>query len=355
MAEHARFRSTKWFGSLDGLRCISILAVVFHHTAGASFRGTPFENAGAHGVSLFFAISGFLITTLLLRERDAHGRISLRDFYVRRSLRIFPLYYTILAVYVASVLVVEPGSVPGRQFLSNLPFFATYTSNWFVALPTGDERVIFYFAWSLATEEQFYLLWPSVEKRLPRFAPYLVLVIVATVVLARMGLTPLRAGSLAWSIVTSFAPAIGLGVVMAHVLHSERGLRTVWPWLGARVTAPLLLLAMLAAIALRAPEVVLFLAMALLVAACAIREDHGLALLLRAKPVSKIGAVSYGMYLMHMLALHAVSGAAARLGLGSPPPAALFVCTSALAFGAAWLSYRYYESRFLALKRRFQR
>ena len=65
-----------------------------------------------------------------------------------------------LLVYVGVVLVIEPNSEPGREFMRNLPAFATYTSNWLIAIPEHGERVIFYFAWSLATEEQFYLLWP---------------------------------------------------------------------------------------------------------------------------------------------------------------------------------------------------
>src|SRR5204863_5681683 len=82
----------------------------------------------------------------------------LRKFYLRRALRIFPLYYAVLALYVAMVVYVERGSRAGVEFMHNLPFFATYTSNWFVTL--GADRTIFYFAWSLATEEQFYLVWP---------------------------------------------------------------------------------------------------------------------------------------------------------------------------------------------------
>lgn len=160
---HERFRSTRFFASLDGLRCLSILAVIWHHTAGHSFD-LALSRRGHHGVTLFFAISGFLITTLLLREKQRLGDISLRKFYMRRSLRIFPLYYTVLLIYIALVAAMERGTHAGREFWGNLPAYATYTSNWFVDLK--GERVIFYFAWSLATEEQFYLVWPWVQKYL---------------------------------------------------------------------------------------------------------------------------------------------------------------------------------------------
>ena len=137
------------------------------------FRSVPFTSIGASGVSLFFVLSGFLITTLLLREHDAHGRIGLRDFYARRALRIFPLYFAVLALYAAITFLTErdaQGHLNGaaRLFASNLPYYATYTNNWFVDLKLnedGQRRVIFIFAWSLATEEQFYAFWPPVLAR----------------------------------------------------------------------------------------------------------------------------------------------------------------------------------------------
>ena len=156
------FKGTIFFSSLDGLRCLSILAVIWHHT-GRYVEAINLTRAGALGVDLFFAISGFLITTLLLRERERWGSISIRAFYIRRALRIFPLYYTVIILYVISVYALERNTPVGRQFFDNLPYFLTYTANWFVGL---DGRVIFYFAWSLSTEEQFYLVWPTLEKLL---------------------------------------------------------------------------------------------------------------------------------------------------------------------------------------------
>jgi peptidoglycan/LPS O-acetylase OafA/YrhL len=95
--EHAAFRANNRFGSLDGLRALSVVAVIWHHSGGGMVA-SEWAQHGHHGVTLFFAISGFLITTLLLRERDRHGAIDLRAFYVRRALRIFPLYYAVLLI-----------------------------------------------------------------------------------------------------------------------------------------------------------------------------------------------------------------------------------------------------------------
>ena len=123
---------------------------------------TTFFRTGQYGVSLFFVISGFLITTLLLREQKSSGVISLKNFYIRRTLRIFPLYYATLLIYLGLVIVTSHG--PERSaFFHNLPSYFTYTSNWFVDKDAG-EHVTFAFAWSLATEEQFYLCWPSIVR-----------------------------------------------------------------------------------------------------------------------------------------------------------------------------------------------
>src|SRR5512143_1665517 len=101
---HQAFLRTKTFGALDGLRALAIFAVVLYHVLEAreGLVGRFYLS-----VSLFFAISGFLITTLLLREREATGNISLKGFYARRSLRIFPLYYAIVCTYVVLVYLFE--------------------------------------------------------------------------------------------------------------------------------------------------------------------------------------------------------------------------------------------------------
>jgi hypothetical protein len=78
------FKRTKYFGSLNGLRAVSIIAVIWHHTASSSFSAA-IAGQGFYGVTLFFVISGFLITTLLLREKEHAGTISLGGFYVRRD------------------------------------------------------------------------------------------------------------------------------------------------------------------------------------------------------------------------------------------------------------------------------
>lgn len=143
--------------SLDGLRAVSIAFVLFAHLAGT--RNFPVSEAvgnfwglGEFGVRVFFVISGFLITGLLLNELDRSGRISLSRFYFRRTLRIFPPYYALLAaIFLAAsygALTLAPHDVAHTL---------TYTSNYY----SGRSWFVGH-TWSLSVEEQFYLLWPAV-------------------------------------------------------------------------------------------------------------------------------------------------------------------------------------------------
>ena len=117
MPGYDAYRGTRFFASLDGLRCLSILAVIWHHCGWQSQAWAAhwsILHMGYRGVDLFFVISGFLITTLLLREREETGTVSLRDFWIRRTLRIFPLYYTVIALYVLTVFLFERHTPAGQ-------------------------------------------------------------------------------------------------------------------------------------------------------------------------------------------------------------------------------------------------
>ncbi|MBN8729217.1 MAG: acyltransferase [Acidobacteria bacterium] len=350
MAQDASVTATH-FGSLDGLRCLSILAVIWHHSAGAGRTGLA--GMGHLGVSLFFLISGFLITTLLLRERQRTGRISLTRFYARRALRIFPAYYAVLGLYVVFVLTRLRAMPEGEEFLANLPAFATYTSNWFV----GPAVVLFGFAWSLAAEEQFYCAWPWVERALPSRAAVAVIVSVLAVAIGwQTWGPPSPLGSpLLYRILANIPVTICWGVLLAHVLHSPPGFASVQRLCGLRWSAPAALLLALAAMSVEAPWRVIELTFLLLVAACVIREDNGLRPLLAWPPLAYIGTISYGMYLYHVLVFRFVLQGLRAWAVELPHEGLwLFALCTAGTIAVSALSYRFFESRFLRLKSRFQ-
>ena len=298
---YIHFRRTKVFPSLDGLRALSIVSVIgFHVMHGHS----ALFSHGSLGVELFFAISGVLITTLLLRERDSAGEISLRNFYVRRTLRIFPLYYALLGIYIAVTAILEKGTLRGETFFANLPAYATYTSNWFVSLTAGT-GTIFYFAWSLATEEQFYLVWPSIV-RFTRHWSIPVIVISILMIAGEFARYASNAGwvthDVLWSrILRSIVPPICFGCLAAFLMHRQRGFTILYRLAGQTWSVPSACLLMVVAIKTNCPSLLIEFSMALLVVTTMVRPQHYLLWLLDNRVVRHIGAVSYGMYLMHML------------------------------------------------------
>src|SRR5215207_2414801 len=137
---------------LDGIRGVAILLVVLVH-----LRDWP--RGGFLGVDVFFTLSGFLITTLLLEEWRARGSISLRHFYARRSLRLLPAVTVLLVAYCAFA-VATGGPYLGTR-LAGVAYGASYTANWPQAFGSAFPEQEIGFLWTLAIEEQFYLLWPG--------------------------------------------------------------------------------------------------------------------------------------------------------------------------------------------------
>jgi peptidoglycan/LPS O-acetylase OafA/YrhL len=157
-SQNAEIISNK-YPSLNGLRAISILLVIFYHLqikyhilSPDIINYFPLLVDGQLGVNIFFVISGFLITSLLLREESSNTKISLKHFYIRRTLRIFPAYYFLLLAYFII-------SRFGYIYISNRSWLTalTYTKyfNWRMDWYTAH-------AWSLSIEEHFYLIWPLI-------------------------------------------------------------------------------------------------------------------------------------------------------------------------------------------------
>lgn len=351
-AAHARYLGTVHFASLDGLRFLSIVPVVWHHSTPRPLEGIL--GRGPLGVDLFFAISGFLITTLLIRERNKTGHISVGRFYARRSLRIFPLYYVVLSLYVARAIFVLPESPQRAHFFRSLPFYATYTSNWFVdfAVPFP---VIFSFAWSLATEEQFYAIWPWIMARARSFhLPALVatLLLFTTEAVQRGLLTGVMApDGLARRIAGSISSPMCMGILLAWALQERRSFGVLYGSLGRRWSAPFIL----AALALLAgmghdPLLAIRLAMTLLVGACCIAPGHGLASFTDAPSIRWIGKVSYGIYLLHVTAI-TLAKQVVPAAWGSAP---VFLLAFAASVAAASASHVWLERHFLRMRHFFR-
>jgi peptidoglycan/LPS O-acetylase OafA/YrhL len=350
-ADFQRFTAMRRFAALDGLRALSVIAVVWHHTSG--IPGPTISGKGYLGVDFFFAISGFLITTLLVREQNATKTISLRKFYARRALRIFPLYYATLAVYVALIAATRRHTPEGIQFFRHLPAFLTYTSNWFVDLAHGNS-VPFYFAWSLATEEQFYLLWPPVlvamlsitrgKQIWPSLTALAVLVVASQVISAAADTAVLP-----WRIPATLALPILLGAAAALIVSRPRGFELLSPILGRVWSAPATAVALALAIAMNAAQLITGTLMVLVVVSVCLVERTPLHPVLQWRPLAFVGVISYGVYLLHMLSANIV-----RPVLHEQFGIRVFAATLGTVVVVAYLSFRLLETPLLKLKRQYE-
>lgn len=354
---YRRFRDTRTFGSLNGVRGLCILAVVWHHVP-CPVPGTFFER-GFLGVDMFFVLSGFLIVTLLLREREQSGTISLKKFYARRTLRIFPIYYLLLFGILLLYLVTKPTSFTARAYYRSLPFLLTYTSNW-VHVPAGNMAIM----WSLATEEQFYLIWPMIEKLLRPLGIAMVLALVLVVnQLINFGFLD-RAFTLVYGkepdlliLQTTFTP-IALGAILAHFLHQRNTFNIFYRLLGSRGSSLIVGVALVILVGCSPadmsglPRLSVQITMMLALGTIVVREDHWAHSILTFPPLAYIGLISYGVYLYHLWAIHLVRVGFERFnketaGIG-------FFLAAVLASGAvATLSYWLIEQPLLKLKARF--
>ncbi len=161
---HAKARaqpggSLGYMPALDGLRALAVLAVLAYHA------GMPWARAGFLGVDVFFVISGYLITALLLNEQSRNGRISLGRFWGRRALRLLPGLLVMLAAVSLAVPLLAPDQ--NESLSGDLAAALTYVSNWWLIFQDKPyfEAIgrppLLQHLWSLAVEEQFYLLWPA--------------------------------------------------------------------------------------------------------------------------------------------------------------------------------------------------
>lgn len=353
-------------GALDGLRAAAILLVLLYHlTPGReSSRGLQtllfkVADIGWSGVDLFFVLSGFLITTKLLAARDDEHRF--RDFYIRRALRIFPLYYATLVV----VLLLVPAftAFPFGDVKTQLAYWFYYSNFRAGDLATDALLPLGHF-WSLAIEEQFYLLWPAVIffcRRRVSIAICLAIPIVTTLLryafatngaewTVTYGWTFCRADGLALgALLALWRPSVRFSAV-AFALAAP-----VCAWAAWRDTATLVVrsLDIPVAIFVRTlmPLAASIVFAALLVFALKLRP---LARVLSIAPLRMLARYSYGIYVFHVLLLPTLS-ALILPRFASPNVAALtlFVVGTLASLALAIVSYHAFEVHFLRLKARF--
>jgi len=335
--------------ALDGLRAIAVLVVIVYH---AGYARVP----GDLGVSIFFVLSGFLITRLLLGEWERTGDVSLRRFYLRRALRIFPAYYAFILLTMAADTVLGARWAPGRVAAA-----FGYVYNYYNAIHLGRPFDTAH-AWSLSVEEQFYLLWPALFILLARRgerALRLGLLAAIAAVLAWRSWLYLGAGAgqhYVYNALDTRLDNLAVGCFLAVVATSPAagrvtGVLARYTW-APLVTAALVLVSRKTlggswhySLGFTVDAVLFGLLIAQLLRLHATRAwrwlDHPL--------LRWLGALSYPMYLWHVWGL----AAAGHLPLPGGLPARL-LAGIALTVGLAATSYYLLERPILALRERLE-
>jgi len=352
---------------LDAIRGIAILMVVFFHGFNSSFGTYGMSGwqkifvsltlPGWMGVNLFFALSGFLITGILLDTKESPDYY--RNFYIARSLRILPAYYALLLVLLAVGRYILPERFVSLPFIG-LCFF--YLAN---ITPLLGVPLQFGVLWSLAVEEHFYLLWPTVVRKLSRRAVGMCAAFIALAsTLARIISFELGYHYFAhytWLVADGLAMGVLLAALMRGPLGTRSGARRVAVWFFA-VALGLVFIDKIIHRALFGGSLdwtALNIACSGVVALALAFRDNKYAFWFRMPVLTFFGDISYGLYLIHMLVFGAFNAVQDWLFPWAPHPkghfAVLlvrFLVSFPIATLLAALSRRYFEEPFLKIKER---
>ena len=371
---------TIFFPNLNGVRAIAAMMVVIHHVEQtkamfalpSSYRSSLL---GELGVTLFFVLSGFLITYLLLVEKHDLGTISLRAFYARRILRIWPLYYLIIVLAFFIVPTFFPTLLIGmrglgeqlhKDFGTKLAMYIFFVPNVMLAMPLKYSLVPFAsHLWSVGAEEQFYLIWPLLIKSFYRL-PAILVSIVGFFLCLHSLLTTVRSASLddrtrmAIDVVTNYLSmtridCMAIGGLAAWLIFTQS------PSLNVLYSKPLQLVLYLVTITMIYRDVPIsfvgYLPYAILFALIILNlaGNQRTILTLNSTPLDYAGKVSYGLYMYHplmiVIAIRFVGSHMARYS--ATANIMFYACSIGLAGVVSVLSYELFEKPCLRLKSRF--
>ncbi|HLN94820.1 MAG TPA: acyltransferase [Flavobacterium sp.] len=341
---------------LNGIRSIAALSVVLLHIVqdlelDIAHPGR-FNSFGIYGVTLFFTLSGFLITYLLLKEKEKTGTVHIRSFYIRRILRIWPLYF----LFVLIVLVVMRFEVDATLLfylfmLPNVPWAVGSAGGSIVALPLLNHY------WSLGVEEQFYAFWPFVirwARRLKRTLVVLVVFFVALKFVLKLAGAPATLISLVYY--TRFS-CMAIGGLGAYLYFKKSRLVDQVCGKTADGIAWLVLITMvlLPFVGIRLPSIVENELVSLVALVIIFNQVTRRSVFSFEPPVfDYLGRISFGLYVYNPLVLYATAWVFSVVPMGN---ALRFVVVALVTVPAiilvAHISYFYFEKRFLDVKRRF--
>lgn len=361
-----------YFPNLDGLRFYAFLAVFLAHSFWTEFdyiRNNPAFHLlkettykGVMGVNFFFVLSGFLITYLLLEEKEVSGKTDIGAFYMRRILRIWPLYYFVVLIGFVTIPFVQARLGQPTPEKANIWYYIFFIGN-FDVKPTSAVLGIL---WSISVEEQFYLVWPLLFSIVPaRFYRFMFPIIIAIAIPLQF-LPYSSKGSLIWSSPFICMSDLAMGGWCAYGVFASPKLRELLRNLSQRVILGIYLVGtayFFSIYALNSLSVVVSVFSRVILSlffAFVILEqnysENSFYKVSRFKTVSKLGLYTYSLYMLHFMCIYVVNKALDILHLNTKIYQVVIVQTL-ISFVAslvvAWISFNYLEKYFLVLKNRF--
>jgi peptidoglycan/LPS O-acetylase OafA/YrhL len=344
---------------LNGIRAIAALAVIFSHIGLSlhmfGLNSLPDIDLAGYGVTIFFALSGFLITYLLLIEKERFERVNIRQFYMRRILRIWPLYYLYIALTLL-VLFIYKEEFPDFRFLLFTIFFSANIPM-IIAVPMG---LLGHF-WSLGVEEQFYLFWPWIVDRTKKLFKWILWFVVIFFILKLLAWAWFkRSGELIpYSIfqVTRFhCMAIGAAAAILYYNRQQQFLKISYTLVSQIICWAII--ALLAFSLLPLPSVIKheLVALASVVLIVNVAGNEKAIIKLRGRLPDFLGKISFGLYVYHPLVIYLVAkwmGSGLAVFNVTMQHIIIYALVPLATILVAACSYELYEKKFLKLKTRF--
>ncbi|MDF2189187.1 acyltransferase [Paraflavitalea sp. CAU 1676] len=363
-----------YFPGLNGIRCIAVAIVIFFHINHylTAFNLTPFQYFEArdemsrNGVLLFFVLSGYLITYLLLKEKEVYASIDLKKFYIRRILRIWPIYYTIIILTVLLLSfqslypLLEAEGHSAWHNIKTIILYSFFLPNFGIILQYSLTTIAP--LWSVGIEEQFYVTWPILIKKSR--------LILRSMIWFLVGYMALKGGAYLYAEITgknrmfdmlnlfSF-DSLCLGGITAYLYFKQHRILQILYNRYLQAASWLLLIASLILGPLQLTHVYdkeLY-ALAFAIIILNVSTNKKTIINLENQFCNFIGKISYGLYIYHMIILCLLSLVMKDWTVDNKALHYIIIFLSVISLSVlvSHLSYKYFESRFLTIKTRFMK
>lgn len=369
-----------YFQNLDSIRFIAALIVFLGHGLSPSFHYLPIKDTfwgkllktisnGGTGVSIFFVLSGFLITYLLINEYEVNFKIAVKKFYMRRVLRIWPLYFLVVAftflIYPMLKSAIGMNNPLGSNILYHLSFLSNFDVIQIEKFHAGNDAMSQNITWSVSIEEQFYLFWPLLFVFLRRnFWIYGILLVIAGSIVFRIMNN--HDSVVLYFHTFSVLLDLGIGGLMALLIKSNLKIRAFFENSSTKTHIALFIFSFCLVFwnetifsfkyGEAISRVFISLSFAYIISAQALTKRESRLNLSNWSFANQWGKYTYGIYLIHPIAITITNLFFRVLHIPETNFISLFsigVIAFIFTLFLSKLSFRYYESRFLSLKSKF--